>query len=220
MSCGSLSNVKKGAKPKSWKEKVHPAFLGIVQLYRDSNKTLLRSAPADFKRNAEKLRTQISQTREELLKRYPELQPGSPSKHVTAASARFLSERDIALGTLEWLCWRRTGQPLAVLLAEEKAGNLEAHENIVRVRDDFWRAVHGRGPVAPFKGNSDHSDIMELGLNLGLNKLTGEELADCFDEVCTCEMAHDADALKKQRARVRKQLQAAHDQRLRAIPKI
>jgi cytochrome b involved in lipid metabolism len=59
---------------------------------------------------------------------------------------------------------------------------------------------------------------MELGLNLGLNVLTDEELADCFDEFCACGKAHDADALKKQRAHARKQLQLAHDQRLRAIP--
>ncbi len=218
MSCDSLSSVEKKGRKKSWKEKVHPAFLGIAKLYRDSQKSLSKSGPNDVKRNAEKLRVQVSETREKLLKRYPELRPGLPSNHVTAASARFLSERDIVLGALEWLCWRRTGQPLAMLLSEEKAGNLEAHAKVVRVRDDFWRAVHGRGPVAPFKGNSDHSEIIELGSNLGLNKLTDEELADCFDEFCTCGKAHDADALKKQRARVRKQLQAAHDQRLRAIP--
>src|SRR5712664_4027037 len=139
MSCDSLSNVTKRGEPKSWRTKVHPALLEVLQLYRDSNKTLLKSSPADFKLNAEKLRAQISQAREELLKRYPELQPGSPSKHVTAASARFLSERDTVFGSLEWLCWRRTGRPLEALLAEEKAGNLKAHENARRVTDDFWR---------------------------------------------------------------------------------
>jgi hypothetical protein len=59
---------------------------------------------------------------------------------------------------------------------------------------------------------------MELGLNLGLDSLTDEELADCFDEMCPCGKDHDADALKKQRTRVRKQLQAASDERLRLIP--
>jgi len=158
------------------------------------------------------------QTREDLLKRYPELRPGSPSNHITAASARFLSQRDNLTGILEWLCWRRFGQPLAILVAEDKAGNLEAHNKVHRLRDDLWHLVHGRGPIEPFKGNSRHSEIMELGLSLGLDALTDEELADCFDEFCTCGKAHDADALKKQRARVRKYLRAAHDQRLRAIP--
>jgi len=97
-------------------------------------------------------------------------------------------------------------------------GSLEAHKRVLRVRDEFWRLVYGNGPGIPFKGNSNHSDIMELGLNLGLDRLTEEELADCFDEVCPCGKAHDADALKKHRARVRKQLERARYESLRAIP--
>ncbi len=73
---------------------------------------------------------------------------------------------------IEWLCWRRFGHALAALLAEQKAGNLEAHKRVLRVRDEFWRLVYGNAPGIPFKGNSNHSDIMELGLNLGLDRLT------------------------------------------------
>jgi hypothetical protein len=78
--------------------------------------------------------------------------------------------------------------------------------------------MHGRRSVSAFKGNSDHCEILELGLNLGLNALTAEELADCFEEVCPCGEPHDADALKKLRARVCKRLQAAHVGNLRTIP--
>jgi len=218
MSCDSLSSVEKRGRQKSWKEKVHPAFLEIVRVHRNSQETLSGSAPHQIARHAQKLRAQVSQTREDLLKRYPELRPGSPSNHITAASARFLSQRDILTGILEWLCWRRFGQPLAILVAEDKAGNLEAHNKVRRLRDELWHLVHGRGPIEPFKGNSRHSEIMELGLSLGLDALTDEELADCFDEFCTCGKAHDADALKKQRARVRKQLETARYESLRAIP--
>jgi hypothetical protein len=203
MSCDSLLSVEKRGRQKSWKQKVHPAFLEIVRIYRNSQETLSGSDPHQIARNAQKLRAQVSQTREDLLKRYPKLRPGS---------------RDNLTGILEWLCWRRYGQPLAILVVEDKAGNLEAHNKVRRLRDDLWHLVHGRSPIEPFKGNSHHSEIMELGLSLGLDALTDEELADCFDEFCACGKAHDADALKKQRARVRKSLQAAHDQRLRAIP--
>jgi hypothetical protein len=116
---------------------------------------------------------------------------------------------------MEWLCWRRFGLPLTVLIAQEKAGNLDAHKKVLRVQDEFWRLVHGKGSVTPFKGNPDHSDIIELGLNLGLNKLTEDELADCLDAICPCGKSHDADALKKQRARVRKQLERARCENLR-----
>jgi len=202
----------------SWKAKVHPAFLKIGKLWNDFQKGAVSSGPDGTTRNAQELRAEVVRTRDELLKRYPDLRPGSPSNHVTAASQRFLSQRDIVTGMMEWLCWRRFGHALASLLAEQKAGSLEAHKRVLRVRDEFWRLVYGNSAVVPFKGTSTHSDIMELGLNLGLDKLTAEELADCFDEVCPCGKTHDPDALKKQRVRVRKQLERARYESLRAIP--
>jgi hypothetical protein len=218
MSCDSLSSVNKRDRQKSWKEKVHPAFLEILLVYRDSQENLPGSGPNQLTQNAQKLRARVLQTREDILKRYPELQPGSPSNHITVASARFTSQRDNLMGILEWLCWRRYKQPLSALAAEEKAGNLEAHKKVHRLKDDLWRLLHKRGLIEPFKGNSRHSELMELGLNLGLDTLTDEELADCFDEFCKCGKDHDPDALKKQRARVRKQLEAARHENLRAIP--
>jgi len=106
-----------------------------------------------------------------------------------------------------------------VLLAEEKAGSLEAHDKVQRVRNDFWRAMHARQSVEPFKRNPNHCDLLELGLNLGLKALTAEELADCFDEMCPCGEAHDADVLKKLRARVCGRLEAAYVGNLRTIPR-
>jgi len=187
-------------------------------IYRDSQENLPGSGPNPLTQNAQKLRARVLQTREDLLKRYPELQPGSPSNHITVACARFSSQQDNLTGFSEWLSWRRFGQSLTTLVAEEKVGNFEAHNKVSRLRDDLWQLVYGRGPIEPFKGNSRHSEIMELGLNLGLAKLTDEELADCFDEFCRCGKDHDPDALKKQRARVRKQLEVARYENLRTIP--
>jgi hypothetical protein len=211
--------VRERKKPDSWKKKVHPAFLEVARIYRDSLRILCGSKSKDASRNSQAVRAQVSQAREELLEHYPELRPGSTWNHVAAASSRFLSKRDIAAGTLEWLCWRRFGQPLSALIAEEKEGSLEAHKRVLRVIDEFWRLLHGQGPLAPFKGHSKHSELMELGLSLGLGTLTDDELADCFDEVCICGKVHDPDALKKQRARVRKQLQRAGYESLCAIPR-
>lgn len=218
MSCDSLLDVGKRKTQKPWKEKVHPAFLEIVRIYWDSQETLAGSGPNQIAHNAQKLRVQVLQAREDLLKRYPELQPGSPSNHITAASARFSSERDNVTGILEWLSWRRFGESLTTLVAEEKAGNLKAHNKVSRLRTDLWQLAHLKGSIESFKGNSRHSELMELGLNLGLDALTDEELADCFDEFCKCGKDHDPDALKKQRTRVRKQLEAARHENLRAIP--
>ena len=218
-SCASLSGVSKIKRHDSWKARVHPAFLEIAKLWSDFQKSIPPSGASGAKRNAQQLRADVLRNRDELLKRYPELRPGSPSNHVRAASTRFPSDRDAALGFLEWLCWRRTGQSLTALLAEEKAGSLEAHDKVQRVRDDFWRAVHARQSVEPFKGNPDHCELLELGLNLGLKALTAEELADCLDEVCPCGESHDADALKKLRTRICERLDAAHVGNLRTIPR-
>jgi hypothetical protein len=45
--------------------------------------------------------------------------------------------------------------------------------------------------------------------------LSSEELADCFEELCSCGKFHDADALKKQRSRVLKDLERSLQQGLR-----
>jgi hypothetical protein len=123
------------------------------------------------------------------------------------------------MAILEWLYWRRFREPLFVALGKDRDGNLQAHKRVRRVKDEFWRLLHRQGPaIKPFKGNTEHSELMELGLSLGLNKLTDEELVDCFDEVCQCGKDHDANALKKQRARLRRVLETARQARWLAIP--
>jgi len=202
ISCVRLSCVPKGKGRGSWKAKVHPAFLEIAKLWGD-----LRRGTGG---NSQEFRDKVRRARDELQRKYPELRPGSSSNHVQTASKPSLSEQDAAVGTLEWLCWRRTGQSLAVLVKEEKAGNLEAHKKVQRVRDDYWRATHARQSLEPFKENPDHCELLELGWNLRLRRLSAEELADCFDELCPCGEVHDPDALKKLRARVRKRFDSAY----------
>lgn len=146
----------------SWKAKVHPAFLEIAKLWSDFQRNAPSCGSNGAAGNAQEFRAKVRRTREELLKKYPDLRPGSSSNHVLVASKRDLSEQDAAVGALEWLSWRRTGRPLAVLLTEEKAGSLEAHKDMQRVRDDSWRAMHGES-IEPFKGNQNHCEIVELG---------------------------------------------------------
>jgi hypothetical protein len=209
--------VSKRKRHKSWEEKVHPAFLEIAKFWSYSQRSLLSSKGNGATKKAQQLRTEVVRLRDDLLKRYPELRLESPSNHVQPSTG-ILSERQAAFAFLQWLCWRRTGQSLPVLLAEEKAGSREAHDKVQRVRDDFFLAVNAREPLEPFKGNSDHCELLELGLNLGLNTLSAENLADCFDEICPCGKSHDADALKHLRALVVKRLRAAHVGNLRRIP--
>lgn len=202
-----LSNVRRSRE--SWKKKVHPAFPEIALAYCEAHLALQRLGPGPSSQARQKIRDRVTTKRLELLNRYPDLRPGSPWAHVTAVSGSVLPKKR-SLGRIwEWYYWRRYREPLWLALQNEKAGDVRAHERLMRVRDEIWRLLYRRGPVLPFKGNPDHCELLEIGLHLGLNKVTAEELADCFDEVCPCGGVHDPDALKKQRVRVRKQLVAA-----------
>jgi hypothetical protein len=115
---------------------------------------------------------------------------------------------------LDWFFFKRNRTPRWLAIEQEKEGDLRAHKQLARAQDEFWRLLNGHGPVPPFKVDQPHTDLLELGLHLGLKVLTAEELAACFDEVCSCGMTHNADALKKQRARVLKDLERSLSQSL------
>jgi hypothetical protein len=115
----------------------------------------------------------------------------------------------------DWFFFKRNRTPRWLAQGKEKEGDLKAHKQLVRANDEFWRLINGHGPAPPFKVDQAHTDLLELGLHLGLKVLSAEELADCFDEICTCGRSHDADALKKQRSRVLKDLETAVQEGLR-----
>jgi len=156
-----------------------------------------------------------SQKRHEVLTNHPDNSPGTPWHQVTATGYRPASPQEKLEQVLDWFFFKRNRTPRWLASEKEKEGNLRAHKQLVRAEDEFWCLLNGHGPVPPFKVDQPHTDLLELGLHLGLKVLTAEELADCFDEVCPCGEIHDADALKKQRGRVLKDLEATLYQSLR-----
>ena len=119
------------------------------------------------------------------------------------------SQRDMDQGFLELLYWKRCGEPLWIALQKAEGGDLDALRRVNRVGEDFERLRFGKGPIKAAKGDPDHSALLVLGLDVGLSVLSPEELADCFDVLCPCGKVHDADVLKKQRARKQKAIQKA-----------
>ena len=87
----------------------------------------------------------------------------------------------------------------------------------MRAKNELWKLDRGYR-VPPFKVHEIHSDLIEIGLNLGLGELTQQELADCFNSLCPCGKSHNFDALQRQRRRVEKQLQAALESSWRQTP--
>ena len=115
------------------------------------------------------------------------------------------------VGLVQVLHWERHGESLSDTMEADAKGDINAWRRISRTAEDWRRIEFKKGGIKPFQGNMYHSDLMEIGLSFasGIEELTSEELADCFEVYCPCGKTHDADALKKQRARVIKVLRAA-----------
>jgi hypothetical protein len=198
----------------SWKKKVHPLFLEIASISREL--AIAQKHPREKQAGeVRKVLLLSSQKRAELITRHPDNAPGTPWQQVTATGYLPPSPQEKREQVLDWLFFKRNRTPRWLALEKEKEKDLKAHTQLLRAEDEFWRLANGHGSVRPFKVNQSHTDLLELGLHLGLKLLTAEELADCFDELCSCGKSHDADALKKQRARVLKDLEKAQQQSIR-----
>jgi len=89
------------------------------------------------------------------------------------------------------------------LVAGDKAGHEKSSKQLASVTKDYndWRYGKLDPNVLRSKFDYNHLTLMRCGLDLGIETLTQEELADCFDEVCTCGGEHDGENLRKLRTR-------------------
>lgn len=195
--------------PDSWKKKVHPVFIEIAAMYRALAEA--QHQPRREKRTKEvrQVLDVSSEKRAELLERFSDIAPAMPCFQVIDIGYLPPSPAEKVERVFDWFFFRRNRSPRWLAMEREKEGDLEAHSQLVRARDEFWLLQNGHGPVPSFKVDATHSDLLELGLHHGLSKLTAEELADCFQELCPCGNLHNPDALKKQRGRVVKDIEAA-----------
>lgn len=199
---------------RSWRDKVHPAFLEIAEMYREHVISLqgLRKEPTP--QQVQQIRARAVEKLMEIRRSYPDM-PADVYSIISVGPPDLPIEEivknlpgSLARGLLEWICWKRYRRPLYQLALEDAAGMRESSKKMERLISDGNKLRYGE-KLSGFKIDLDHTGLLEMALPLGLDKLTAEELADCFEEVCPCRKAHDADALKKQRARLLKALEAA-----------
>jgi hypothetical protein len=200
----------------SWRKKVHPAFIEICDLRREVLQAQ-KNPPSKRAEEEQRVCAKIVRKRHELLSRFPELSPRPSWTPVRGSGYHDPSDQERLAKDLEWIFLKRFQTPLRLALENEARGDLKAHENIVRAKDELWQLQH-KYRVLPFKVNDIHSDLLEIGASFGVGKLTAEELADCFTHLCPCGKSHSADALKKQRGRVQKKLQTAWENSWRLTP--
>lgn len=106
---------------------------------------------------------------------------------------------------ISWLSWYKWGKTWRQLQHERSAGSWRASQQILAVIKDFERWKFGK--IDPndmqFKIDRTHFNFMAFGLDFGLDKLIPDELADCFDALCSCKIKqHDPENLRKLRKRI------------------
>jgi len=110
---------------------------------------------------------------------------------------------------LSWLSWYKYGKTWRQLQYERNAGKWWASQRILAVLKDFekWKFNKLDPNDMRFKIDRPHFILMAFGLDFGLDKLTLNELADCFDALCICGIEqHDPENLRKLKARILKSL--------------
>jgi hypothetical protein len=96
-----------------------------------------------------------------------------------------------------------------VTATKDAQGDLDAWDKISRTERDFRVLAFGKGPMAPFQEDVVHRQLLQLVICYERERLTADELAQCFDEYCACgKESHDADALRKMRDRYEAELKA------------
>jgi hypothetical protein len=109
------------------------------------------------------------------------------------------------------LHWNRHSESLEAAYRKDTGPQLDAYDRIARTGRDYRHVVYGTPGLKPFKSDEIHSVLLQLIMALQIEPLTADERAACFEAYCPCgrRKGHDADALKKQDARLRKKLIAS-----------
>lgn len=200
----------------TWKEKAHPFLIRAAKHRKVVHRLMESPSPED----QEKAQNLIRHPPEELVKEaraiYAERKKtGKPLKYQTATL--LFSMEHIPEGvpvkrsrmTLSWFCLFKFGKPLRQLLREYEARNWKAMKQMNRLAMmyDAWRVGRLDVTKAKHKIDEPHFGLMMLGLNFGLDSMTAEEMADCYDALCVCGKAHSAENLGKLRWRMIRMLE-------------
>jgi len=112
-------------------------------------------------------------------------------------------------GIREYLHFHRHGESLRVTESKDAQGDIKAWDKIARTEKDFRILAFKKGPITPFQEDVVHRQLLQLVICFESERLTAEELVQCFDKFCACgKENHDADALRKMRDRFEAELGA------------
>lgn len=187
-------------------------LLDCARAWKEHVEALKRLGPSSPRELAKEIEARLEKQLERILQtNYSVPFPDSPFNfpYISGLSQWPPSDEDVMMGSAEWLHFRRFGESVRQTTRNAKRGDLKAYKRIDHTLEDIY-GWHCGQQIKPFEGNLDHNSLLEIGLPLGLDKLSEEEIADFFDDYCPCRGAHDPNALGKLRRRLVAKLLATH----------
>ena len=118
----------------------------------------------------------------------------------------------LLLLAFNWFCGMKYHKSLWRLLQEVERGSLGAAKQISAVWELFhrWRFGLLRLKDVRFKTGADHYTLMLGGLDAGFADLSERQLADWYDENCSCRKEHTQGALGQLRTRTLRELEEGY----------
>jgi hypothetical protein len=210
-----------------WKKKLHTVFFELADVNREFERRWAtmqagwkRKRKAAGKANAtdvrNKLAERVAREKSQLEKWYDEKLVDIDRRHTPISynpiAYNYLSlERPLpdSEGIREYMHFHRHGEALRITETKDAQGDLKAWDKISRTEKDLRILAFGKGPIAPFQEDVVHRQLLQLVICYERERLTADELAQCFDKYCACgKENHDADALRKMRDRYEAELKA------------
>jgi hypothetical protein len=196
----------------SIQKKCHPASFPLAQLWKDAIEALKRAGPSSGKEVLAEIEATVEKRSLEIHAQFSGPVPPPPNTFAAQIifSEQALKSESSSQGIVESIYFERHKIPMKQDSVQMEAGDWGASRRVQRTFGDVEQLRCRKGPIRPFKGNLEHSNMFETLWGFGIELLTEEELADFFDKYCPCGIeAHDPDALKKQRTRFKRILQKA-----------
>lgn len=197
-------------KSTNWRVKVHPFLVRMLEYNkkvadllaspneadRSEGQRLSDNPPPDLIAEAERMHDAIPESERPRHDAHLSIYGAVDSKEGTT-----IPEDQFMLG---WLVWSKFGKTIMELVEGDKAGDEKSSRRLASVVKDYQDWRYGKLDPNRLRSKFDyhHLSTIRIGLDLGIEPLTQEELADCFDEVCTCGGTHDAENLRKLRTRI------------------
>jgi hypothetical protein len=195
---------------RDWGKKVHPFYVRMVE-YDNHVANLLASPDEADRAEGQRL---ADNPPEELIEGAQRLHDARPESERPKANARLLiygvadskegtttSDEQFTLG---WLAFNKFGKSIVELMEGNAVGDEKSSRQLASVTKGYqdWRYRKLDLNKMRSKFDRQHILLIRVGLGLGIESLSQEELADCFDALCRCGGSHDPENLRKLKTRV------------------